>query len=149
MSIIVSEEPFIVVRANDHLIEQHYKEVVVDGRVMDIHWDYFDNLEKNGSLVTIVARSKGEVVGYAVFMLQYHLHNRTLITGHNDAVFVRKDKRTRAGAMILIAAEAILISKGVKMIFWHVKPAVDFGSALLKLGYSVHESVYIKHVGDK
>lgn len=143
----VVEEKFSVVEENQHLISEHWAEVVRDSRPLNIFWDFFRKTEDIGGLVTIVARDDEEVVGYAVFILQYHLHSKLILTGHNDAIFVRKDRRTRAGAKLLTAIEPILKNHGVNMVFMHVKPSVDFSPALKKLGFNYHESIWIKNIG--
>jgi Acetyltransferase (GNAT) family len=145
--ITIKEENFNVVEENKHLVQEHWDEIVKDKRDLDVNWEFFRNLENLKSLVTIVARENDEVIGYAVFVLQYHLHSRKVLTAHNDAVFVKKNKRFRAGALILKMSEEILNKRGATMIFWHVKPSVDFGKTLIKLGYNLHETIYIKHVG--
>ena len=143
-------EPFRVVEENKHLIEEHWKEVVRDNRKLDPHWEFFRSCEKMGLLRTYVARDKGEVVGYAVFALHPHLHSRYLMSAHNDAVFLSKEKRAcGVGFRMLKWCTDDLVAEGMGCIYWHVKTWLDFGPALEKLGYSLAEKGYVMFPGDK
>lgn len=136
---------------NFALVQQHWDEIVVDKTVrkLDPHWEFFQKMERIGGLVTLVARdSEGVMLGYAVFLLSHHLHDRTMLTAHNDAVFLRKDRRVGGvGYRLLKFCDEQLPRFGVNMINWHVKTCTDFGPALIKLGYKVHETIYTKFVG--
>lgn len=149
MSILFSRESIRVVMENQQLIEQHWGEVVADGaqRKLDVNWDFFLRCESVGGLVTFVAREQDEIVGYAVFLLQYHLHCKTTVSAHNDAIFIRKDKRKGGlGIRFLQYIDEELPRLGANMIFFHVKPAADFGPFLTRrLKYKFHETIYVRH----
>jgi GNAT superfamily N-acetyltransferase len=140
-----SVESIQVIRDSLDLVRDHWDEIVEDSRVLDPHWDLFDGLERIGALRVFVARDDAGVVGYAVFILQPHLHCKGLLSAHNDAVFMRKDKRSSGdGYRLLKYCDDELSAAGVGMIFWHVKPRRDFGSALERMGYRMHEKIYTR-----
>ena len=146
-------EPFEIVEQNQHLIKEHWNEVTENdhsGRELDVDWDLFKLYEKNNRLVTIVARDNGEIAGYAVFIIQNHFHAKKTICAHNDALFLRKESRKgRAGFLLIKESKNILEKLYPKiLIMWHVKPHVDFGNFLLKIGYKKHETIYALNVGD-
>ena len=146
-------EPFEIVEQNQHLIKEHWNEVTENdhsGRELDVDWDLFKLYEKNNRLVTIVARDNGEIAGYAVFIIQNHFHAKKTICAHNDALFLRKESRKgRAGFLLIKESKNILEKLYPKiLIMWHVKPHVDFGKFLLKIGYKKHETIYALNVGD-
>ena len=149
--ITVARENIQTVIDNFSLVEEHWSEVVQDkdARKLDVHWDFFKKAEQSNSLVVYVARDDGQVIGYAVWLLQFHLHCRTLLTAHNDAVFVSKGKRAfGAGIKLLRHCDSELPKLGVNMIFFHVKPSVDFSGSLIKMGYRYHEGIYTRSIGE-
>lgn len=145
-------EPFAVVEANKHLIEQHWDEVVADKstRKLDVDWEMFNAMEGLGRLVTIVAREDGEVAGYAVFIIQRHFHAKQTVCAHNDALFLRKESRKgRVGIMLIKESQNILQRLlGKVLVMWHVKPNIDFSPILMKIGYYKHETIYAMSVGE-
>jgi L-amino acid N-acyltransferase YncA len=146
--IAFSKEPFQVVEDNFHLIREHWDEVVRDSRPLDPWWELFRLQEKNGELVCFVVRKNEEVVGYAVFQLQPHFHSRNTKTAYNDAIFLRRDCRKNGlGKTFLEYCDEQLEKIGIDMIIWHVKPAVDFSSALKSIGYKHHATIYARNVG--
>ena len=151
--ITVGVESFNVVEQNQHLIKDHWEEVAGSdnsGRELDVDWELFRTFEKHNRLVTIVARDNGEMAGYAVFIIQNHFHAKKTICAHNDAIFLRKESRKgRAGFLLIKESKNILEKLYPKvLILWHVKPHVDFGNFLLKIGYKKHETIYSLNVGD-
>ena len=136
------------VRDNEALTRQHWNEIVKDGRKLEIDWDLFEALQNSGSLRVYVAQEDDEVLGYAAFVLQRHLHSKSCLVANNDAVFLRKDRRAYgAGLQFLAYCDEQLRQEGVSMIFWHIKPARDFSGTLEQLGYELHETIYAKFIG--
>lgn len=150
--ITVSREPFSVVEDNKHLIEEHWNEVSAgkSARKLEPDWDTFHLCDQNGHLVTVVARDNGEVAGYAVFMIHNDMHAKSTLCAHNDALFLRKESRKgRAGTLLIKESKRILEEiYGRIMIFWHVKPDVDFSGILDRLGYVQFETIYAVLAGD-
>jgi len=146
-----SRETLKVIQENQHLVEQHWEEVVIDksrGQRPAPDWEYFETLEKNNSLVTFIARENGIVIGYSLFILHKYLHNKEMVIASNDAVFLQKDKRpSGAGARFLRYCDDELAKLGIGIILWHVKPEVDFSGTLKRLGYALNELTYMKVIG--
>lgn len=149
--ISVKREPFSVVEENQHIISEHWDEIVTDksGRALDVDWEAFRSMESAGMLCTIIAREDRDVIGYAVFILHRHLHAKATMCAHNDALFLRADHRKgRAGIALIKESEKILSEiAGNVLVFWHVKPSRDFGGLLERIGYKKYETLYARNIG--
>jgi hypothetical protein len=143
-----AREALSVIRPAVELMREHWEEIVVDDRTMDVDWDTVLDLERRGGVMTLTARdaTTDELVGYAVFFLLRHLHAKATITAQNDVIFLRKTHRGgRNGMRFLKYCEAELTGVA-HLVLWHVKPATNFGPALEALGCRVHETIYAKRL---
>lgn len=130
------------------LLNEHYQEVgpVKHGIPLDPDMVLYKELEDKGMIETHTARDRvsGELVGYSVWIITTHPHYKGSVTAFNDVVFMRKDYRKgRQGYMFLkYTIEKIKALGKVQRMLFHVKPHVDFGPTLERLGASMLETVY-------
>jgi predicted GNAT superfamily acetyltransferase len=136
----------------EELAQLHWDEIAWDkDKVpLDPNWELYAALEHTGKLVCVTAREDGKLWGYSVFIVQGALHYRTTLTAINDVLFLHPDKRhSRVGLSLINKSEEFLQARGVRRVFWHVKPGVhDFSPVLLHKGYRLDEIVYSKVLGD-
>jgi hypothetical protein len=136
------------------LLREHYEEIALhqDAIPLDPDWGRYDALEAAGNLVAYIARDDaGEVVGYALFFVNYHIHyNRTLVA-QNDVLFLRKDRRkgTTTGIRLIRFAVEQLTARGVDRIQWHIKTDHDFSPILERMGFVVEEKILGKMIRRK
>lgn len=127
------------------LLQQHWEEVELhrEGRPLEPDWDKYEAMDAAGKLATITVRKAGELVGYAVFFIDHHIHYKSTRMAVNDVVFLRKDCRGIVGAKLLMTAEALLQARfpGRLHIIWHIKPHIDWSPILERLGYRQEEII--------
>jgi hypothetical protein len=82
-TVVFQRETIAVVRPEvQSLIEMHYEEVAQfkQAQKLDPDWEAYDRLEKTGKAWLMTARADGELVGYIVMLVGFHLHYKTLST---------------------------------------------------------------------
>ena len=116
--------------------------------------EFNPNFEQIGSLVDIGVMTAlgaidrdGKLIGYSAFIVAPHTHNRDVIVGANDALFVHPEHRagTLGGRMIL---ETELEAKrlGASVFLWHCRWGSDLVNILRRHGYSDVDTVIGKEL---
>lgn len=134
------------------LILKHYEEVgdFSEDLVPDPAWETYGALEDAGALRTFVIRKNDLVIGYAIYILNAHLHHKGSRMAINDAIYLCPEFRRKGyGAALLNYSEATLVTDGVENIYITVKDKMDFGKLLEAEGYRKVEASYLKKVGNK
>lgn len=133
------------------LLAAHWHEIGQDKARMrlDPHWDGYMALEKAGALAVFAATSGADLVGYAVFFMQRHLHYRTVNVAINDLLYLMPGYREgMAGVRMISELERQLKEAGAQKVFFGVKAWHDFGPLLARRGYAPMETVWAKWVAD-
>lgn len=129
----------------DALLQQHYQELTLNKEKvkLNVDWDKYQAMETSGSLVSLVARDSGTLVGYAAFFIYQHPHYKDLRVASNDVLFVdvQHRKGTTAGLKLIKQSEEFLRSIGVDKITWHVKKSNDWTPILTRMGYAQEEVI--------
>lgn len=130
------------------LAEREYEEVgQKDLARLNIDWTRYCELDASGKLATFVAKREQVIVGYAVFIVQTHIHYQDALVAANSAVYAAPEVRAgRVVLKLLRYAELGLQAQGVQKIYYHVKRSKDFGRLLDHLGYEDVERLYAKVV---
>lgn len=130
------------------LAEREYEEVgQKDLARLNIDWTRYCELDAAGKLATFVAKREQAIVGYAVFIVQTHIHYQDALVAANSAVYAAPEVRAgRVVLKLLRYAELGLQAQGVQKIYYHVKRSKDFGRLLDHLGYEDVERLYAKVV---
>lgn len=124
----------------------HWDEVAMYKEVpLDPGYDAFLNLENSGHLQTFCARINGELVGYAVFVLNHHLHYRNTLMAVQDIVFIKKECRGE-GAKFINWCDGQLKENGVNVVTHHVKAKHNWGKMLERNGYELMDLIYSKRL---
>ncbi len=128
------------------LAEREYEEVgQKDLDALNVDWNRYRELDDAGKLATFIARRDGALVGYAVFVVQTHIHYQDALVAANSAVYVVPEARVgRVALKLLRYAEIGLKAQGVKKVYYHVKREKDFGRLLEHLGYMDAERMFAK-----
>jgi GNAT superfamily N-acetyltransferase len=128
------------------LLPEHYDELCV-AKDFPLAPDYeaFSHLEKAGILYCITVRADGVLIGYAVFIVQPHLHYRTCLTAFEDVYFLKKEYRKgRVGIRLFQYAESVLKQFGVNRIVVGTKIHSDNSRLLEYLGYHQTDKLFTK-----
>ena len=82
------------------LAEREYAEVgQKDLDALNVDWARYRELDAAGKIATFIARRDRVIVGYAVFVVQTHIHYRNALVAANSAVYVAPE--ARAGRVVL------------------------------------------------
>jgi GNAT superfamily N-acetyltransferase len=115
--------------------ESYEPEIPVDPDV-----DRYRKLDAAGALQCLTARYDGMLVGYAVFMLGYSIHHRTILCAHGDAVYVLPQLgRYDAVVALIEESERRLRARGTKRLAWWCEPRSKLARILASLGYTPDE----------
>jgi hypothetical protein len=140
------EDPATFIDELQGLLPLHYDELCVtkDFPLMP-DYEAYGRLCVAGLLKCIVARSDKALIGYALFIVQPHLHYSTCKTAFEDIYFLRKDQRQgRTGIRLFQFAEAALREDGVNRIIMHTKVHLDNSKLFEYLGYKFTDKIYTK-----
>jgi hypothetical protein len=133
------------------LAEREYDEVgQKDLERLNVDWARYGELDAARKLATFIAKRDGVIVGYAVFVVQTHIHYQDALVAANSAVYAAPEVRAgRVVLKLLRFAEMGLKAQGVQKIYYHVKREKDFGRLLGRLGYQDVERMYAKVVQNR
>lgn len=144
----VVEDPATFIEELREIIPDHYDELCVT-KDFPLAPDYeaYGRLYMAGLLKCITARNNddGGLIGYAIFIVQPHLHYKTCKTAFEDIYFLRKEHRLgRIGIRLFQFAEEALRADGVNRIIMHTKIHLDNSKLFEYLGYKHTDKLYTK-----
>jgi GNAT superfamily N-acetyltransferase len=142
----VVEDPGTFIEELKEIIPAHYDELCVT-KDFPLLPDYaaYGRLYLAGMLKCITARDEAGLIGYAIFIVQPHLHYRTCKTAFEDIYFLRKEHRLgRTGIRLFQFAEEALREDGVNRIIMHTKIHLDNSKLFEYLGYKHTDKLYTK-----
>ena len=133
------------------ITKAHYKEIALyqDKIPLDPAWDKYLELDKAGNITCVTARDDGELVGYAVFIQTPHIHYQTTVYAHNDVLYLAPEYRGGSlGVDLLVISESALITKGVDVVYLHMKSSKPWHKLAEACGFSLIEYGYSKFIGE-
>jgi GNAT superfamily N-acetyltransferase len=134
------------------LFHAHWAEASADlSQPLAVNWGLYERLEQANLEVCVVARHEAVPVGYAVYIVQPHLHY-DLVIADNDLFYLDPAYRYGwLGVKLFTLAEQLLRERGVNEVInrckLHVKPGRggrDVGGIFRLLGYRPIETLYRK-----
>jgi hypothetical protein len=140
------EDPATFIEELREVIPVHYDELCVT-KDFPLLPDYeaYGRLHMAGLLKCITARGKSGLIGYAIFIVQPHLHYMSCKTAFEDIYFLRKEHRLgRTGIRLFQFAEEALRADGVNRIIMHTKVHLDNSKLFEYLGYKHTDKLYTK-----
>jgi GNAT superfamily N-acetyltransferase len=142
----IVEDPATFIEELQHIIPAHYDELCVT-KDFPLAPDYeaYGRMYNAGMLKCITARDDEGLIGYAIFIVQPHLHYKTCKTAFEDIYFLRKEHRLgRTGIRLFQFAEEALRADGVDRIIMHTKIHLDNSRLFEYLGYKHTDKLYTK-----
>jgi GNAT superfamily N-acetyltransferase len=139
-------DPFAFVEELKKLFPLHYEELCVTKDFpLTPDYDAYKRLADAGMLRCITVRADEEVIGYAIFIVQPHLHYMTCKTAFEDIYYIRPDYRKgRVGIRLFKYAEEVLKGIGVNRIIMHTKIHMDNSKLFEYLGYKWTDKLFTK-----
>lgn len=147
MSLMYAEaDPAEFIHELQRLIPEHYDELCVtkDFPLMP-DYEAYGRLQVAGMLRCITVRNDDELIGYAIFIVQPHLHYKSCKTAFEDIYFLKKEYRQgRTGIRLFQFAEGVLKEHGVNRIIMHTKVHLDNSKLFEYLGYKHTDKLFTK-----
>lgn len=148
MTTLVYEDtdPFLFVEELKILFPLHYDELCVtkDFPLLP-DYDAYKRLCDAQMLRCITCRADAELIGYAVFIVQPHLHYMSCKTAFEDVYFIKKEfRKGRVGIRLFQYAESVLNGIGVNRIIMHTKIHMDNSRLFEYLGYKMTDKLFTK-----
>lgn len=139
-------DPFAFVGELEQLFPLHYEELCVTKDFpLAPDYDAYKRLANAGMLRCITVRADEEVIGYAIFIVQPHLHYMTCKTAFEDIYYIRPDfRKGRVGIRLFKYAEEVLKGIGVNRIIMHTKVHMDNSKLFEYLGYKWTDKLFTK-----
>lgn len=142
----IVEDPASFIEELQRIIPAHYDELCVT-KDFPLAPDYaaYGRLCVAGMLKCITVRDDGGLIGYAIFIVQPHLHYSSCKTAFEDIYFLKKEHRLgRTGIRMFQFAETALREDGVNRIIMHTKVHLDNSRLFEYLGYKHTDKLYTK-----
>lgn len=139
-------EPWSTIRTDiESLIDAHWREVAMyqDEIPLQVMWDTYDAMEKQGLMHCMAVRELGELVGYYIGMVKPHLHYANSLTFFTDVYFLsQKHRKGRAGLKLFTEMKKSLKKRGVQRMIVSTKVRLDMSKVLYRLGFHEAERVF-------
>ena len=140
------EDPATFIEELKGIIPAHYDELCVTKDFpLDPDYEAYGRIYMANMLKCITARDESGLIGYAIFVVQPHLHYRSCKTAFEDIYFLKKEHRLgRTGIRLFQFAEEALRADGVDRIIMHTKVHLDNSRLFEYLGYKHTDKLYTK-----
>jgi hypothetical protein len=145
-TLYADEDPATFIEELKGILPEHYEELCVT-KDFPLLPDYeaYGRLCSSGMLKCITCRIDGALVGYAIFIVQPHLHYMSCKTAFEDIYFLKKEFRQgRNGVRLFQYAERVLKNEGVHRIIMHTKMHMDNSRLFEYLGYKFTDKLFTK-----
>lgn len=136
----------------DKLGQLHYDEVAFYKDIpFQPRWDaYLKICEADKCRLYTVRNVEKELLGYACFFIDGHMHYADSKTAIQDVLFLHPAIRgQKTGAAFISWCDEQLKSEDVQVVIHHVKvtkPQLDFSPLLEKMGYMLMDKIYTKRL---
>lgn len=122
--------------------EQH-----ITGLELNPDYDRYVQLCNLGFLKCITCRINGELIGYAIFFIQPHIHHKTCLTALEDLYYIAPDHRAgRVAYKLFVESEKLLKANNVKRIIMSCKTYLDQTRLFEHLGFTLYEKHFTKMI---
>lgn len=134
------------------LLVEHYDEISQHkerGISLEPQADVYAAREAAGSLLMVIARDAGKIVGYFVAVIAPALHYQSCLTCSPDIFYVKAERRRDGTAADMFRfVEKELKRRGVKAWMVGSKYAHDVTKLFEYVGFEPFEVTYVKWLGD-
>lgn len=131
------------------LWKEHYEELArFKDITLDPNYEVYEKCEAGGILRIFTARQKCCLMGYNIFVVDYHPHYKTSKSANQDLIYLSKVMRKgMTGYKFMKWCDAELSTKDrVQTIFQHPRLQRNFDPLLKRMGYKLMDMVYAKRI---
>ena len=133
----------------EFLFIDHREELTTnkDLMVLNIDWPKYEILEQNGNLLSLVAHTGREIVGYSVNIVTNNLHYSDVIVCQNDVLYLTPKFRTGYnGIKPIKETERLAKLRGCHLVLWHSKQDTNLEKLLPRLKYRTQDIIFSKEL---
>ena len=133
----------------DRLTEKHQAEIVIHKHLQkrNADWKRYRELVNANRIFMVMARRDGNVVGYIVLFVQFHLHDRALKYSMDDLYYIDPAVRgVGLGSRMIEMAENEARRRGSRLNLLRAKVGTPAAAFLEHIGYHPFETVYAKEL---
>lgn len=131
------------------LLQAHYEEIAWrrDQIPLIVDEPRYAMLNDMGKLFIFTGREAGRLVGYAVFIVDMHLHYATTKFAMNDVFYIHPRLRNKGNATAMLEfCETELRRFDVQVIALHIKPCLDWSPLAEFQGFEPGDKLWLKWV---
>jgi GNAT superfamily N-acetyltransferase len=128
------------------LLSQNWAETGLDFD-FDPDIDVYARMAELGMLFAVAAFDGPDIVGYCTVTVMAHPHNKRVIFGSNDALFVHPNYR--AGLVpgrVILTAQAEAKRRGAIKFMWHCRAGTPLAAMFERHGYEPVDMVVMKEI---
>lgn len=127
------------------LFKLHYKEIAERQDVIKFNpnTEKYASMHEQDMIEVHSVRDDGKLVGYSVWFVFSHLHYKDSITASSDVLYIHPDYRKGfTGIQFLRWTTEEIKKRNPMRILFHVKPFLDYGPILERMGAKYFEKTY-------
>lgn len=126
-------------------VARHYREMSEgdDYGPPNIDWDTYIQASVNGQCMTVTARDKNKLIGYAVYVIGRNPRYKHILEAESNGVFLEKEYRGKIGIRLLKKADEFLSKIGVQETNYTLSDE-RVGKILERNGYQTHYRIWSK-----
>jgi len=128
------------------LVVAHWEEVGPFQFEFVVDWEKYRNFDRLGASMLITARVDGDLVGYAIYLIDTHTHFATTVFAQQDALYIKPAHRQHGAGGGLVKFSEESLAPLCDTIIQGVLPTLDFSDMLTAQGYEPLENLYIKNL---
>lgn len=153
MTFVIQRESFVdIMYELPDLFAAQYEEAVTDkdGLVESADYDRYCKLEDLNVLHCLTARVQGELVGYFINMVVYHLHHKGVKTSSSDLIYVLPEWRKGSGIGLALLTTGIdeMRKLGVRKMYVVAKKNTGLCRILKRFKFRATEETHSLFIGE-
>lgn len=130
------------------LWKAHFKELAHFKDVeLDPDFEMYQKAWDKGIIRIFTARDGKKLVGYNVFVVNFHAHYRTFKSANQDIIYLDTTMRKGlSGYRFMKWSDKRLADEGVQSVYQHPRIMRNWGPLLERMGYKLMDLVYAKRL---
>lgn len=117
---------------------EHAKEIGLPGFPDAVHnpWiDRYQQLVQGGYFYTVSMRFHGALIGYALFVVDYHTHFDDILIASSDSFYIKPEYRGKYFKKFSKFIEDDLREVGINLLVMNINTSKDYSKVLKRYGY--------------
>jgi hypothetical protein len=127
------------------LFKDHYDEIAERTDIIELDPDIgrYNYLYNQKMLEIHTARDDGKLIGYSLWFISNHIHYKKSLTVSSDVLYISPNYRKgMLGYKFIKWTTEEIKKREPQRIVFHVKPFLDYGHLIERLGANFFEKVY-------